>query len=430
MAKKVIWIIVIAVVLVSGWYFFFKRPKENTTATNKIETYTVQRGDFLLSVSADGTLAAAQYLDITSEVSGNITWIINNGMNGAKVKKGDLLVKIDPTDYQNAFSQAQLNYKNAELKLQQSISTLDSQRKQSEQDIKSAQVTRDNALLQYQRAKTQYEDSQKLYKSGAITLDQFETDKTNYETALNSYNQAEANLQTLKATSQMKLQQMEKDVDLARVAVDQAKLNMETAKRDLDNTEIRAPFSGVVGNVNVSVGQRVVANSTVLLSVLDPSNLELNLEVDETDIPKVSVGLPVRITTDAFPDDEFSGKVKSISPNAKIVNNIPIFDVLIGIPNTSGKLRAGMSATGEIILSEKKNVLLVPLKAVKRVGRRAYVEVLKDGKIDLTRITLGEDDGTNAIVESGLEEGMQVVLTPNSTGTRSVRAPNMLFFGR
>ncbi|MGB9682790.1 MAG: efflux RND transporter periplasmic adaptor subunit [bacterium] len=430
MTKKVMWIIVIVVVLVSGWYFFFQRPKKNGTTATKIETYTVQRGDFLLSVSADGTLTPAQSLDITSEVSGNVIWIINNGINGIKVKKGDILVKIDPTDYQNAFSQAQLNYRNAELKLQQSISALESQRKQSAQDINSAQASRDNAFLQYQRAKTQYENSRRLYKSGGITLDQLETDRTTYETALNSYNQAEANLKTVRSTSEMKLQQMEKDVELAKVAVDQAKLNMETAKQNLDNTQIRAPFSGVVANVNISVGQRVVANNTVLLSVLDPSNLELDLEVDETDIPKVSVGLPVRITTDAFPNDEFSGKVKSISPNAKIVNNIPIFDVLIGIPNTSGKLRSGMSATGEIILTEKKNVLLVPLKAVKRVGRRAYVEVLKDGKVSLTRVTLGEDDGTNVIVKNGLEEGMQVVLTPNSTVARSIRAPNMFLFGR
>jgi HlyD family secretion protein len=425
MTKKVIWIIVIVAVLISGWYFFFKRPKENTTSTSQIETYTVQRGDLTISISGDGTLAAAENLDITSKVSGNIIWIIDNG---TRVKEGDILVKIDPTDYQNALSQAQLNYKNAKLKLEQSRSSLDTQKRQSEQDLKSAQISRDNALLQYKRAEKQYKDSQKLYKSGAITSDQLETDRTNFETALNSYNQAETNFQTLKSTSQMKLQQMEKDVQLAEVAVEQAQLNLENAKTDLEDTQIKAPFSGVVANVQVKKGEMVGANSKILLSLLDTSNIELDLEVDETDITKVSKGLPGRITCDAFPDEEFSGKVKSISPNARIVNNIPIFDVEIEIPNTSGKLRAGMSATGEIILTEKKNVLLVPLKAVKRVGRRAYVEVLKNNKDrELVRVTLGEDDGTNVIVEEGLEEGMQVVLTSSSsTGTQSTtRSPSV-----
>jgi len=429
MTKKVIWIIVIAVVLVSGWYFFFKRPKENNTSTTQIETYTAQRGDFTLSISADGTLEAAENLDITSKVSGNIIWIIDNG---TRVKNGDVLVKLDPSDYQNAFEQARLNYKNAELKLEQSKFNLQTQKRQAEQDLKSAQISRDNAFLEYKRAEEQFKDSQKLYKSGAITLDQLETDKNNFEKALNSYNQAEANFQTLKSTSQMKLQQTEKDVELAEVAVAQARLNLDNAKTNLEDTQIKAPFSGVIANVEAKKGEMVVANNIVLLSLLDTRNIKLDLEVDEVDITKVSKGIPARITCDAFPDEEFSGKVKSISPNARIVNNIPIFDVDVEIPNISGKLRAGMSATGEVILSEKKNVLLIPLKAVKRVGRRAYVEVLKNNKDrELVRVTLGEDDGTSVIVKEGLEEGIEIVLTPSSTSTgsttRSPAIPGMPF---
>ncbi|MBC7320626.1 efflux RND transporter periplasmic adaptor subunit, partial [bacterium] len=165
----------------------------------------------------------------------------------------------------------------------------------------------------------------------------------------------------------------------------------------------------------VKRGGQNIAKETTLMSVLDTSTMKIKLEVDETDIPKVKIGLPVRITCEAFPDREFNGKVTNISPRATISNNIAIFKVQVEIPNPTGELRAGMTAEGEIILKEERNVLLVPLRAVKRTERRAYVEVLKDnGKTELVRVTLGEDDGTNIVVENGLKEGDKVVLASTS----------------
>ena len=415
MYKKLI-IVIVLIGVVFGAYFLFLRPKQNTATKVEENTYTVQRGDLFISVSGSGILEASENMNIVSKVGGTIIWIIGEGK---RVKKGDILAKIDPYDYQLAYSQAQLNYNSAKLRYEQAVMTLENQRKQSQQDLKNAQVNRDNAYMEYQRLKKQYENSQSLYKIGAISLDQLESDKNSYEKARNNYEQAELNLETVKLTSYSKVKQAEKDLESAKISLEQAKLNLENAENNLSNTVIKAPFSGIVSNVSTKVGQ-IVPSNYILLSLIDIKNLELNLEIDETEIEKVKVGLPVRITLDAFPDEEFKGKVKSISPTARLVNNIAIFDVKVILPNPNEKLKPGMTADAEIILMERKNVLLIPLKAVKKAGRRSYVEVVNnEGKKDLVRVTLGENDGTNVV----LEEGMKVVLPSTNTTQQSRQQP-------
>lgn len=276
--------------------------------------------------------------------------------------------------------------------------------------------------IELQKAKRQLDDAERLYKANAITLNELKTYRDNYTKALNTYNQDVENLRLLESTRADKLAQAERDVLLAETSLEQAKLDLDRAKLNLSKTTIYAPIDGVVADVSIKKGGQNIAKETTLMSILDTSTMKIKLEVDETDIPKVAIGLPVKVTCEAFPDREFRGKVTNISPRATISNNIAIFKVQVEIPNPTGELRAGMTAEGEIILKEKRNVLLVPLKAVKRTERRAYVEVLRDnGERELTRVTLGEDDGVNVVVERGLNVGDKVVIssTVSSTTTRN-----------
>jgi len=429
MLKRIVIVLVIIGLIVGGYLIFRPKSSNNNPATS-YNTYKVQRGDLVVSVSGSGVLYASKSLDITSSIGGTVLWVIDEGKS---VKKGDLLVKIDPKDYKNAYEQAKLNYENAKLKLEQTQLSFETQKKQMNQDLKNAQISRDNAYLEFQRLKDQYQKSEELFKKGIISSDQLNSDKISYEKAKNSYEQAEANLQTIKLSYQIKLSQLEKDIESAKISLAQAKLNLDKAKADLDSTEIRAPFSGITANISVKEGDIITANKT-LLSLMDMSNLELNLEVDQVDIGKIKVGLPVKVTCEAFPDKEFEGRVKSISPVARISNNIAIFDVKVSIPNKSMDLKPGMTVDGEIIILERNNVLLIPLRAVQKVGRRSYVEVLNDGKTELVRVSLGEDDGTNVIVEDGLMEGQEIVVskrvtTSSQTQGTQQRNPGPNLFG-
>jgi len=417
MKKRNILLIVIAIliVIIGSWGIFGRSSKTSSNRTT-ITTYTVQRGDLLVTVSGSGTLEAERSLDIVSKVSGTVIYVIEEGK---KVKAGDILVKVDPTDYQISYNQALISYKNAENSYEQAKLNYETQKRNLDKNLSDAQISRDNAFLEYQNAEKNLERIKGLFEKGFVSQSDLDNAKLTLEKAKNSYTQAETNLKIVKSNYEAQLKNLQKDLEASKLSFERSKLDLQNAERNLANTVIRAPFAGIVANVKVVNGQ-IISNNTILMTLLDTDNVELSLEVDETDIGKVSLGLPVRVTLDAFPDEEFEGKVIRISPVATISNNIPIFKVRVKIPNPDLKLKVGMSADGDIILLEKKNVLLIPLKAVKKTERRSYVEVLKgDGTTELVRVTLGEDDGTNVIVESGLKEGDVIVLPSSSSTSRS-----------
>jgi HlyD family secretion protein len=417
MKKRNILLIVIAIliVIIGSWGIFGRSSKTSSNKTT-ITTYTVQRGDLLVTVSGSGTLEAERSLDIVSKVSGTVIYVIEEGK---KVKAGDILVRVDPTDYQISYNQALISYKNAENSYEQAKLNYETQKRNLDKNLSDAQISRDNAFLEYQNAEKNLERIKGLFEKGFVSQSDLDNAKLTLEKAKNSYTQAETNLKIVKSNYEAQLKNLQKDLEASKLSFERSKLDLQNAERNLANTVIRAPFAGIVANVKVVNGQ-IISNNTILMTLLDTDNVELSLEVDETDIGKVSLGLPVRVTLDAFPDEEFEGKVIKISPVATISNNIPIFKVRVKIPNPDLKLKVGMSADGDIILLEKKNVLLIPLKAVKKTERRSYVEVLKDdGTTELVRVTLGEDDGTNVIVESGLKEGDVIVLPSSSSTSRS-----------
>lgn len=417
--KKRVFIIILLILFVIGigiWFTFGKNRSKGSTS-NSLNTYTVRRGDLIITVSGNGTLEPEKSLDIVSRVSGSVVYVVDEGKF---VKQGDILLKLDQSDYQNSYKQSLIAYQNAKISFEQTKLNYESQRKQLDKSLQDARINRDNANIEFQNAKRNLERIEELYRKGVASQSDLDNAKYTYEKAKNSLLQAESNYNLVKNNYENELKNLEKQLEISRLTLNKAELELDNAKRNLENTVIRAPFSGIVTNVKVVSGQIISANST-LMTLIDTKNVYLNLEVDETDIGRVSIGLPVKVSLDAFPDEEFRGEVVSISPTATISNNIPIFKVKVRIPNNDGRLKVGMSADGDIILLERKNVLLVPLKAVQKTERRSYVEILKsDGTKEMVRVVLGEDDGSNVIIESGLKEGDVVVLPsslPSSSST-------------
>lgn len=417
--KKRVFIIILLILFVIGigiWFTFGKNRSKGSTS-NSLNTYTVRRGDLIITVSGNGTLEPEKSLDIVSRVSGSVVYVVDEGKF---VKQGDILLKLDQSDYQNSYKQSLIAYQNAKISFEQTRLNYESQRKQLDKSLQDARINRDNANIEFQNAKRNLERIEELYRKGVASQSDLDNAKYTYEKAKNSLLQAESNYNLVKNNYENELKNLEKQLEISRLTLNKAELELDNAKRNLENTVIRAPFSGIVTNVKVVSGQIISANST-LMTLIDTKNVYLNLEVDETDIGRVSIGLPVKVSLDAFPDEEFRGEVVSISPTATISNNIPIFKVKVRIPNNDGRLKVGMSADGDIILLERKNVLLVPLKAVQKTERRSYVEILKsDGTKEMVRVVLGEDDGSNVIIESGLKEGDVVVLPsslPSSSST-------------
>jgi len=203
----------------------------------------------------------------------------------------------------------------------------------------------------------------------------------------------------------------------AELAVQQAELALESARTNLEKATVRAPFSGIVLDTSVGIGD-LVGSGSALVVLADLSRVRIDAEIDEYDIGRVAPGMRVAITGDALGDESRSSRVERVSPSAEVVNNIPIFTVSAIVDNADGVLRPGMNTDFEIMISSDRGIV-VPTKAVSIVRDRGYVDVVVDGVVETRRITVGADDGISTAVLEGLEAGALVVLPESATLTLS-----------
>jgi HlyD family secretion protein len=256
----------------------------------------IAKGDLTVYVTATGTLNAVTSVDVGTQVSGIISKLYADF--NSVVRAGDIIAQIDPQFLDQAVKNSQANF--------------------------------DRLQAQYNQSERTYERTKTLYDK------QLES-QSNYDAAL-------ANAEGDKAS----LKQAQAQLDLA-------KLNLQYAT-------IYAPINGVVINRQVSVGQTVAASfsSPTLFTIAnDLSKMQVEATVDESDIGSVSVGQTATFTVDAYPNDNFTGKVSQIRLAPQIVSNVVNYTVIISVSNDQLKLMPGMTANVKILVGEKKNVLEV-----------------------------------------------------------------------
>ncbi len=276
----------------------------------------VEHRDIVVSAQASGTIQPDTVVEVKSKASGEILEL--RVETGQLVKRGTLMVRVDPRTPRNALAQAQ-----ADL------------------DVAQAKLT--NATSQKRRA-------DELFQSQSIT-------EQEHEAALLDYANAKA------------------EVVRAKVAV-------ETAKDQLDDTNVLAPITGTIIEKDVERGQVIssptkdVGGGTVLLKMADLGLVQVRTLVDETDIGKIRTGQRATVTVDAFPNRPFEGTVLKIEPQAQTEQNVTMFPVLVRIDNRDGLLRPGMNAEVEIHVGQRQDVLAVPnsaLRTMRDVGSAAQV---------------------------------------------------------
>lgn len=291
-------------------------PGETKEAADEFQTAIVERGTLVSSVEATGTIEPIKVIDIKSQASGEI---IELGVElGDHVKKGDLLVRIDPRDVRNAYEQAR-----ADLAVAQARFGVGETRLARAHALRDSLMVSDEAL----------------------------------ETAI--MNHADA-----------------------RAALVKAETNLELALDRLNDVTVRAPLAGTVVEKNVEEGQivtstREVTGGTVLMRMADLNQVQVRTLVDETDIGKLESGLPAEIRVEAYPERTFGGSLLKIEPQAVVQQNVTMFAVLTQITNIDNMLRPGMNADVEIVIGRREEVLTLSNGAVKTPREaRELVEAL------------------------------------------------------
>ena len=215
------------------------------------------------------------------------------------------------------------------------------------------------------------------------------------------------------ALAELQSETAKESVQLAIQSVDLAQQSLDETLKQLDEATITAPFSGVVAGVYAEEDDLITAPAMAIVRLIDPKQMELNVEVDEIDIPLVKLNQETIITLDALPDDEFDGKVAAIFPVPVLVGGVVLYNVNINlnVPENS-ELKVGMSATADIVITRRDNVQLVPDRAIGEDDQgNPVVMVVVDEEVEERPVVIGVSDGFSTEIISGLSEGEIVVET-------------------
>ena len=355
---------------------------------------TVERGDIARSVVATGKIEPLTKVEVKSKASGIVEKLLVDA--GDRVKAGQVLGELDKEQLQAAVGEAQANLEAAEAGEQAAEATY-------QKNIVDAQGP-DVPFL-----KSDMERAQSSYKQGLIALNAMQDAEKNYQLALNRQVSAQRNVLVSKA-----------GVAQADAQIAQSKAALANANENLQYATIVSPIDGEVLSRDVEVGDAVSSilvlgsQATLVMTLGDTSEVYVKGQVDESDIGKVYLGQPARIVVESFKDRAFQGRVTKIAPLGEEKDNVTTFEVRVSIVNATGELRANMSANAEIILEEKKNVLLVPEGAVIFDKDKSSLVEVPDPKAETGRrrvpVKLGISNGVKAEVVSGLSQGEKVVL--------------------
>jgi HlyD family secretion protein len=269
---------------------------------DQYKTEKVDRGTVTMTVTATGTLSAVTTVQVGSQVSGVIASL--SADFNSTVRKGQILAELDPTPFQQQVEQRRA-------------------------DVTRAQVQTDDARLRYERQR-------RLMEAGL--------------------------------TSQAEVEAAEAAFKSARAQVAQSTAALSQAQTNLQYTKIISPIDGMVVDRQYDVGQTVAASfqaPTLFQIAQDLTKMQVQADVDQSDIGRIAVGQVARFNVDAYPEEEFRGRIAQIRYNAQVNQNVVTYPVILEVENPEGRLRPKMTANVTIDVSSVPNVLRVPNAALR-----------------------------------------------------------------
>ncbi|MCS6935689.1 MAG: efflux RND transporter periplasmic adaptor subunit [Chitinophagales bacterium] len=422
--NKTIWIAAGALALLilisvigkkAGWF-----GKEDAL---RVAVESVTKRTIVESVTASGKINPQTEVKLSSEVSGEVIRLLVK--EGDSVKKGDLLCVINPAIYESVVIQAGASVN------------------QSKANLAAAKANAIQMQAAWEQAKRQFERSKKLFEDKVISEAEYEAARLQYEQAHSNYASAS------------------EQVNAAEFTVKSAAAQLQQAQDNLQKTKIYAPIGGIVSLVNVKLGERVVGTAqmagTELIRIADLDHLQVEVDVNENDVLRVSIGDSATVEVDAYPKKKFKAVVHQIAYSAtnallaNLSNQATNFTVKLRmLPESYRELvdpaagrkypfRPGMNATVDITTEIRHEALSVPIQSVtlrdknkaakkskstknddaeredtapERSELEEVVFVVKDGKVQARRVVTGIQDNTYFEIKDGVKEGEEVVKAP------------------
>src|SRR5205809_623078 len=446
------------------------RKDEPEVTTVKLDV----RPELRSTVTASGEVRPIRYIKLTSEIAGRILEIYVNP--GDQVTKNQPLVRIDPTQLQSsqeaqfAATQASIsdvqNSKNAVASAQQGLAVTEASVASARQQVIAQQTAVDRANVDLNTAQRELKRATELIEKGVSSRFDYDAARDHYETAKIALDTARANLESQK----LAVKEAQERANQQRAAVKEAQINVKTSEARVNQQQAilrgqssqrekatqYSPLNGVVADIPTRVGEFAVSqlSSTPLMTIADMSTINVEVNVDETEIANVDVGQEAKVKVDALGDKEIKGIVTQKNPlavaksdtqgglsNRVNVQEAKEFKVTIELKDLAdevrAKLRPGMSATATITTKTKTNVIAVPLQAIVEkappapspgpsiassaptpVGEKPKeqkgVYILdKNNKVKFVEVTTGITGESDIEITSGLQAGAEVITGPS-----------------
>jgi RND family efflux transporter MFP subunit len=377
--RRYLLILALVAVLIGAGIFAY----QYFTAARQLTTATVRRGDIRASVEASGKVRARDTARLSLPIGGVIARVVAHV--GDEVKTGDVILQLKDDEYQRRVQQAQLNLASRQLdraraKSAPSAADLDIARA----NLKKAELGLVIAEEEYKKDGSKENDARREAARADVDIARASFDKvTNGPTA--------------------------EEIAALENQVKFAELSLMSEKTLLAQTQLTVPFDGTVLEINAQAGE-LVGGYTPLATVADLAHLEILAEVDEIDVGYVAVGQNVELRFDAFPGETVPGKITRLYPAATSQRGSTIYNAIVEFDAGALHIRAGMGASLKITTVEKKNVLLVPSRAVKQAGARKSVTVLVGNEPREVIVETGVSNGQEMEIVSGVEEEDVVVV--------------------
>ncbi len=370
--KALIGLAALLVTLAGGWYWY--AGSAQNADKNRFRSVAVKRGTIEEVVTAQGKLEAKQYVDVGTQVSGQLKKI--SVEIGDAVTKGQLVAEIDPRVYESQVeaSEAHLNSLRAQLDQQKAAAVL------AEQNLKR---------------------NQNLIAANAVSRQALQ--ETESQAAV-----AEAQVKSLAAQIQ------------------ETESNLKGIRTNLGYTKIYAPMAGTVTTMPAREGQTLNANQSapVILQVANLDLMTVRAQVAEADVPRLKEGMPAYFTT-LGGERRWQGKVRQIQPAPEIVNEVVLYDVLIDVKNEGRRLMTGSTTQVFFVLGRADNATMIPAEALTRrapeadndKGKAYRVTVAADAGREERLVHVGLTTRTEAEVADGLAPGERILL-PRQEGAQ------------
>ncbi|MDE3090785.1 MAG: efflux RND transporter periplasmic adaptor subunit [Chloroflexota bacterium] len=439
--------VVVVIGVLAGLFVWQTQSASAATKAPAAQTATVQRGSITATISAAGNVSSPEAVSLVFQQSGTVSQV--NVNVGDKVTQGQTLMQLDSTDLNLALknaqanlASAQANYNQTQADLQYALRTAQASFDSAQANLVAAQAKNGQNANQLVVAKAALDKAQSALQVAQAAYDKIggssnpmigmTTQSQNLANATSDYQSALANYNiTVATTNDAALQQAQAQADTAQIALDQAKSNLDTklataqaqltsaqvavdqAQRNLDKTKLVAPFDGIVSAVNYGVGDSA---SGAAASLVNLSNLQVKVTIAEIDLPRLKVGNSAQITLDALPGKTYTATVAAISPAGTITQGVVNYPVILTVTNADSAIKPGMTANVSVVVDQRSNVLVVPLRAVHAQGNQKTVTVQVNGQTVQQTVTTGLSNDQSVEITKGLQPGDVVVL--NQTQTR------------